>query len=200
MANNEALYDAVIAGASGSQDRWLTSSDSADYDSSATAAESLATAVDAAIPSIEGGPSISEINLLQSIVGAVVSGRSLVGLSPDSYEPIAASIAALWTEQKASLFNEPSLSGGGGTTYTLTYDPGTLSAGISRKQTALAGLVQNMPVVISPRFSSQVPAEVGVLTANCPSADTIEIHFINTGESTVEPGERTYDIAQIVSS
>jgi hypothetical protein len=68
MANNEALYDAAIAGATGTQDRWLTSSDSSAYDSLSAAIENLAAAVDAAIPAIEGGPSVSEIKLLQSIV------------------------------------------------------------------------------------------------------------------------------------
>jgi hypothetical protein len=201
MANNEALYDAAIAGATGTQDRWLTSSDSSAYDSLSAAIENLAAAVDAAIPAIEGGPSISEINLLQSIVQAVVSGRSLIGITPDSFAPIAASIAAFWTDQKGSLFNQPEIGGGGGgTVYVVTFDPGTLNAGLNRKQTAVAGLVQNMPVVISPRFNSQWSTEVGVLNASCPSADTLEVQYICTAEGTVEPGERTYDIAQIVSS
>lgn len=199
MANNEALFDAAIAGALGSQDRWITATDTSAYDSLAAAAGNLATAVDAAIPTIVDGPSISEINLLQSIVQAVVSGRSLIGITPNSFGPIAASIAALWTEQKASLFNQPEIGGGGGTVYVVTTDVGTLSDGISRKQVAVAGLVQNMPVVISPRFNSSWPADIGVLNASCPTTDTLEIQYINISGSTVEPGERTYDIAQITS-
>jgi len=200
MANNEALFDAAIAGATGSQDRWLTETGSSAYDSLSAAIVNLATAVDAAIPTIEGGPSISQINLLQSIVQAVMSGRSLVGITPDTFTPIAASIAALWTEQKAALFNQPELGGGGGTVYVVTADVGTLNDGISRKQVAVAGLVQNMPVVISPRFNSSWPADIGVLNASCPTTDTLEIQYINTSGSTVEPGERIYDIAQIVSA
>jgi hypothetical protein len=202
--NNESLYDAAIAGATGCQDRWLTAVGTNAYDDDIDAIKLLAAAIDNHIPTIEGGASISQINLLQSIVQAVVTGRSLTGLVSSSHAAIATSIAALWSEAEMTLFNEPVVGeGGNGDTNTfyatIEYDPGMLSAGpiIQRFTTALIGLQAQLPVVISPRYNSSFTNQIGVVNASCPQDDVLEIHFIHLGTDTISPGSHTYDVGQI---
>lgn len=114
--NNPALFDALMAGGTGgSLERWITSSSSSSYDSLVDAVEAFATAVDAAIPTIGGsGPSISEINVLQSIAQGIIAGRNLVSIDADTFADIAASIAAVFAEVQPRLNNVPVISGGGG--------------------------------------------------------------------------------------
>lgn len=114
--NNPALFDALMAGGcGGTLERWITSSNSNDYGSLVDAVEAFATAVDQAIPTIGGGgPSISQINLLQSISQGIVSGRNLASIDADTFADIAASIAAAFAEAEPRLNNVPVISGGGG--------------------------------------------------------------------------------------
>jgi hypothetical protein len=114
--NNPALFDALMAGGcGGSLERWITSASSSSYDTLVDAVEAFATAVDAAIPTIGGnGPSISEINVLQSIAQGIIAGRNLVSIDSDTFADIAASIAAVFAEVQPRLNNVPVISGGGG--------------------------------------------------------------------------------------
>lgn len=113
--NNPALFDALMAGGcGGTLERWITSASSSSYDSLVDAVEAFATAVDAAIPTIGGGPSISQINLLQSIAQGIVAGRNLASIDSDTFADIAASIAAVFDECETRLNNVPVISGGGG--------------------------------------------------------------------------------------
>ncbi len=116
MANNEALFDAVMAGATGgNQERWLTNQSSASYEEITDAVEAFATSVDAAIPVVGGGgPSISMVNVLQSITQAVLAGRHILSIQSSEYANLAESIAALFEQVIPRLFNEPTTGGGGG--------------------------------------------------------------------------------------
>jgi hypothetical protein len=59
MANNDALYDAVMAGAGGAAQRgWLIATNAGAYVTFAADVDILAVAVDLQIPPIAGGPSI----------------------------------------------------------------------------------------------------------------------------------------------
>lgn len=99
MANNNAIYNAVLAGAGGAnQERWIQSADSAAYAAFRTAIEAVATAVDAAIP--PDTISASQQALMQSICQGVFAGRYP---QASSYEAIAASIVALYTQLSAGL-------------------------------------------------------------------------------------------------
>lgn len=109
MANNEPIYNAVICGAGGStQERWITSTDSGDYDPSII--ELIAAAVDADIPTDTIGA--SQQALMQSICQGVFAGRFPTA---DNYTAIAAAIVAAYTALAASLF--PDVTPGG------TFDP-----------------------------------------------------------------------------
>jgi len=109
MANNEPIYNAVICGAGGStQERWITSTDSGDYDPSII--ELIAEAVDADIPTDTIGA--SQQALMQSICQGVFAGRFPTA---DNYTAIAAAIVAAYTALAQSLF--PDVSPGG------TFDP-----------------------------------------------------------------------------
>ena len=107
MANNNAIYNAVIAGAGGAnQERWISASDSAAYAAYRTAIEAVATAVDADIA--PGTIGASQQALMQSICQGVFAGRYP---QASSYAAIAASIVALYTQLAAGL--EPDSTPGG---------------------------------------------------------------------------------------
>lgn len=112
--NNNALYDAVVAGAGGgAQHGWLILSTPASYTPFATNIDILATAVDLQIPPIAGGASLSQINLLESITHSVLTARYPVATIPATYIDIAKAIAAVYTELETLLTNSSgSLSGG----------------------------------------------------------------------------------------
>lgn len=106
--NNQALFDAAVAGCSGGDfERWLTATASNDYVSAFDAIVAFSTAVDAAIPTLVDEISESEINLLQSIVQGVVSTRYLRNASADAFADIAESIAAAFEEGRSRLNNIP---------------------------------------------------------------------------------------------
>lgn len=101
--NNPALYDAVISGASGSNNSWLVSVTSGDYVRFLTAAQALANEVDSAISPIAGGATNSQCLLLSNIVANVFTGRAVTNSSPSYYASIAASIAAFFNEMQGAL-------------------------------------------------------------------------------------------------
>lgn len=103
MANNNAIYNAVIAGAGGAnQERWIQSSDASSYSTFKTAVESIATAVDALIPA--GTISASEQTLMQSICQGVFANRYP---QAQNYTAVALAIVALYTSLSASLLPVP---------------------------------------------------------------------------------------------
>jgi hypothetical protein len=112
--NNDALYDAVVGGAGGgAQHGWLVLSTPASYTPFANNIDILATAVDLQIPTIAGGASIGQINLLQSITHSVLTARYPVATVPATYTDIAKAIAAVYTELETFLTNSSgNLSGG----------------------------------------------------------------------------------------
>jgi hypothetical protein len=110
MANNDALYDAVMAGAGGAAQRgWLIATNAGAYVTFAADVDILAVAVDLQIPPIAGGPSISQINLLQSITEAVLSARYPITNIPATYIDIAKAIAALYNALTPFLKNKPTI-------------------------------------------------------------------------------------------
>lgn len=112
--NNQAFFDAIIAGGcGGTLERWITSASSSNYDSLVDAVEAFATAIDAAIP-FDADISISKINLLQSITQGTVADRNLASIDSNTFADIAAAIAAAFAQGSTRLNNEPSLGGGGG--------------------------------------------------------------------------------------
>lgn len=99
MANNNAIFNAVIAGAGGAnQERWIQSSNSASYAAYRTVIEEIATAVDAAIPA--GTIDASQQALMQSVCQGVFAGRYP---QASSYSTIAEAIVALYTQLSAGL-------------------------------------------------------------------------------------------------
>lgn len=114
--NNPALFDALMAGGcGGTLERWITSTSSSSYEPSIDAVEAFATAVDAAIPVIGGdGPTISQINLVQSIAQGIVAGRNLASIDAGVFAEIAASIAAVFAQCEPLLNNVPVIPSGGG--------------------------------------------------------------------------------------
>lgn len=109
MANNNAIFNAVLSGATGAfQQRWITSPNSAQYASFADIANSVATAVDSLIPagSIDNG----QRNLMQGIAQGVFADRWPQGVT--DYSLIASAIVALYTAVATKL--TPEGGGGGG--------------------------------------------------------------------------------------
>ena len=109
--NNPALFTAVIAGATGGSinDRWITSASPSDYQGLVNAVVAIATAVDAAIPGINSGPSLSQILLLQSIVQGVFADRNPTDVISANYTAIANAIAALFNQSSASVAPVPTI-------------------------------------------------------------------------------------------
>jgi hypothetical protein len=108
MFRNPAFYDAVIAGAGGgAQNSWLQSRSPSAYMEFVRCADLIATAVDGLIPTIIGGPSISQIQLLQSITQSVYAGRYLANLKTADCNAIAAGIVSLFDALSVVLTNMP---------------------------------------------------------------------------------------------
>lgn len=100
--NNPALYNAAVTAASGiSQPAILTDPIAADYLSYSNLIAAIATAIDAAIPAITGGPSQAQCDLLKGIVTGVFLGRYPVNAA--SYVTVANGIAALFTEMNLKI-------------------------------------------------------------------------------------------------
>lgn len=110
MANNNALYDAAVAGAGGAAQRgWLISTNAGDYIDFVVDVDILAVAIDLQIAPIAAGPSIGQINLLQSITEAVLSARCPIANIPATYIDIGKAIATLFNALKPLLNNDPTL-------------------------------------------------------------------------------------------
>lgn len=118
MANNDALFNAALSGlVGGSQNRWLTSLNTADYDPFRLDIVLIATAIDDLIPTIDNGPTVADIQLMQSICQGVFEAR-LVNVETN-FSNIAGAIVALWTNTKQG-FIAPApidLEGNGGASF-----------------------------------------------------------------------------------
>jgi hypothetical protein len=110
MANNNSVIDAVVAGAGGgAQAAWLTATNAATYNNFQIAIDTIATAVDGLIPTVPGGPTFSQLQLLQSISQAVFQGRFPTNATPAVYADIAQRIVLLYNKLLSSLTNQPSI-------------------------------------------------------------------------------------------
>lgn len=88
MANNPILYNAALSGASGalSNERWITSTNSSEYEPLEESAEAFADAIDVLIA--PGGYTDQDANLLQAICENVLSGRGSWGVTVTNSEAI----------------------------------------------------------------------------------------------------------------
>lgn len=103
MSNNDAFYDAVVAGAGGSIQGWVVDQVPGDYALFANAVAAIATTVDLQIPAIPGGPNPSQVNLLTSITQNVLAGRFPVDATLALYVNVGKSIAAIYTAMAPKL-------------------------------------------------------------------------------------------------
>lgn len=169
MANNNAFIDAIIAGAGGgAQTAWLSSSSAGTYATFKNAILEIATAVDGLIPAILPGPSLSQINLMESITAAVLSGRFPQNATPGTYADIAQKIVVLYNTLASSLNNVPNVYGGGGGSltnlsnvfwvdYSTTVDPlnqnGNIETPYSRIAQAIAAVPANSVLLVTPNMN-----------------------------------------------
>ncbi len=104
MANNNNLFNAVIAGAGGgNQQRWITDTNTSNYTAYQTVIEELAIAIDAAIPPINGDANVAQSALMQSIVASIFADRFIKTTEEANYTPIIDAIIALYTSLASSL-------------------------------------------------------------------------------------------------
>ena len=134
MANNNAIYNAVLSGAGGAtQERWIFSTNSNSYDSFSALVTAVAVAVDSKIAptTIDTG----QRNLMQAIVQGIFSGRYP---QSSSYENIANAIVALYTSLSADLQSESS---GGGTSDNVTNESNVPGSNVTEALQSLEGQV-----------------------------------------------------------
>jgi hypothetical protein len=94
--NNPALYDSAFVAIANSNMAWLTDTNPTDYAGQKNAASAIAAAIDALIPTIDPGPTLSQLLLMESIVEKTFITRfPLVGTD---FSAIAESIAAQFNE------------------------------------------------------------------------------------------------------
>lgn len=105
MSNNPTLWDAIVSGGASSSGAWPTSEVPGDYAAEQAALVALATEIDAAIPTISSGATLSQMMLLNGIVSRVFGGRALSSIDPNTYAAVAASIAAQFQEVSPILQN-----------------------------------------------------------------------------------------------
>jgi len=96
--NNTALYDAVIAGIALSNGAWASETNASDYAPEANAAVAIATEVDAGIPTIAGGATVSQRLVMQTVTKGCMTGRVAVSMQPADYSAVATGIIAVYTE------------------------------------------------------------------------------------------------------
>jgi len=96
--NNTGLYDAVIAGIALSNGAWPSETNASDYAPEANAAAAIATEVDAGIPTIAGGATVSQRLVMQTVTKGCMTGRVAVSMQPTDYSAVAAGIIAVYTE------------------------------------------------------------------------------------------------------
>jgi hypothetical protein len=121
--NNTPLYDAVIAGVAASNQAWLTDPIPADYLVQANIAAAIATRVDALIPLVPTGATVSQRIVLESITKAVMSGRFPSSIVPADYTNIAQSIAAMYIEMCTKLLSGSTGSGNAALLYATLAAP-----------------------------------------------------------------------------
>ena len=169
MSNNNAFVDAIIAGAGGgAQTAWLASSNPGTYANFKNAILEIATAVDGLIPTISPGPSLSQINLMESITAAVLSGRFPQNATPGTYADIAQKIVVLYNTLASSLNNVPNVYGGGGgaltnlsnvfwvdyaTTVALPDQNGNIETPFGRLAQAIAAVPNNSVLILVPNIN-----------------------------------------------
>jgi len=99
MANNDAIVNAVLVGATGgNQERWITAKNPAAYAAFNAAVVSIANKVDSLIPA--GTITLSQQLLMQSICQGVFSGRYP---QASQYQDIAEAVVALYQQVLSSL-------------------------------------------------------------------------------------------------
>jgi hypothetical protein len=164
MSNNNAIIDAVITGAGGgAQTSWLASQNPDTYNTFKVAIETIALAVDGLILPISPGPSLSQIQLMQSITAAVLSGRYPVNPNPESYASIATNIVVLYNKMMTSLTNSPDIYGGStqtnlsnvifadiNTTVPLLDQTGNIEAPVSSLSAAVTACPEHGLVMFAP--------------------------------------------------
>lgn len=97
MANNNNIYNAVIAGAGGgNQQRWITDVNSAEYTAFLGAVQAVAETVDSEIAPIDGDANIAQTALMQEIVAAVFATRFIQSTTEADYVDISQAIVALY--------------------------------------------------------------------------------------------------------
>jgi hypothetical protein len=106
--NNNAIFNAVLAGVTGGgQERWITSQSAASYAAYSATVLAIATGIDSLIAPTAVGD--AQARLMSSICASVFAGRFPTNADPN----IAASIVALYTAQAPNLLSE---GGAGGVT------------------------------------------------------------------------------------
>jgi len=96
--NNTGLYDAIIAGIALSNGAWASETNASDYAPEANAAVAIATEVDAGIPTIAGGATVSQRLVMQTVTKGCMTGRVAISMQPGDYSAVAAGIIAVYTE------------------------------------------------------------------------------------------------------
>lgn len=103
MANNNAIYNAVLSGAGAGVEssRWLTKTNQSDYNDVAITVNQFALQVDHGIAA--GTVSEAEAALMQSICQSVMNSRLPLGTSQNDYVGLAASVTALYNRLRSLL-------------------------------------------------------------------------------------------------
>lgn len=104
--NNPRLYDSVIAGVSGTTSNFYKVVAAPNYVTFFNAAVLLATAVDFRIPTIVGGASLAQTEMLSAITAGFNYNRFLTPVGPD-YAGLADAIVAMFNAMKGGLNNTP---------------------------------------------------------------------------------------------
>lgn len=126
MANNNNIFNAVMAGAGGAnQQRWITDTSAGDYAEYTALIEAIASAVDAAIEPIVGDANTAQSGLMQSICLSIFSGRLVQSMTEANYAPIVEAIVALYSSLNGQLLPPTEPTNGGGLTTVFFVDPGT---------------------------------------------------------------------------
>jgi hypothetical protein len=110
--NNTPLYDAVIAAIGASNQAWLTDPVPGNYLTQANVAVAVASEVDSLISPIDGGGSISQRLLMESIVKSVMAGRFPTSIDPNQYSDVAHAIAAAFNSYSTKIENDVTGSSG----------------------------------------------------------------------------------------
>jgi hypothetical protein len=104
--NNPLLYNGIISGLNGSQQRWLAVG--ASYVQFRNVVESIAQIIDSKIPPFPFGTNLTDdAKLLQGIVSEVFSGRPLPPITEIDYTDISLSIANFFLQMRVILAAVP---------------------------------------------------------------------------------------------